>query len=108
MIGDGWNSESTLTLRQGCKGDDLVCGEPVHRRAGLQIVKQLFGDVLADRLRPSPQGSGLVRSEPYGVSSIGEERQRRPSLQRLCIITNLDVSLMASLGKDVSRSIRHP
>jgi hypothetical protein len=108
VVGDGRYDEPAFARCQGRKGDDLVCGKPIQRCTGREIVEQLLGDVLPNRLRTSSQGPRLVRTEAHRFSFIGEERERSPSLQRLCIVANLDLDLMSGFGEDVSRGIRHP
>src|SRR5574341_1533932 len=56
VVGDGRYDEPALTCRQCRKGDDLVCSKPIQRCTGREIVEQLFGDALPDRLRTSSQG----------------------------------------------------
>ena len=80
MISGSRYDEPAFAFRQGCKGNDLISGKSVQRRARLKLLDQLLGDMLADRLRASSQGPGLIRPQSYGRSFIGEERQRRPGL----------------------------
>lgn len=84
VIGHGGYDEPAFACWQGRKRDNLICSKPVQRRAGLKIVEQLFGDVLADRLRPASQGSRLVRTKSYRFSFIGKERQRHRVAVILC------------------------